>query len=243
MGGAVRARPGTRRVLSGIRQAVSCMTRGLAYPPAPLQGPSPGLPRPRSGQTTGDAHDADSGTDPDLSDASRSAPKTTGAMEHIQQIMSATGPVRCFAPRPPCGRQGTRSRPGGWLCTPLPKEDRPPAEPRWSPPPLTRCPTLGHHLRGIHSRVHRNVRDPSGSGSAASMTWGWKGWKRLGGCSLRPKMHSAKTTQYITMEIQFFKNTKHHINQKNNPKSPRQRLYGIRTLILIIGTKYITAIN
>jgi len=180
MGGAVRARPETCRVLSGIRQAVSCMTRGLAYPPAPLRGPSPGLPRPRSGQTTGDAHDAVSGTDPDaLCDACLCARQTTSA-GRIRHTMSATGPVRCFAPRPPCGRLGARFRPGGWLCTPLPREDRPPAEPRWPPPPLTRCPTLGHRLRGIPSHLARTVRDPSGSGRTGSMAWGWRVWKRLG---------------------------------------------------------------
>ena len=35
-----------------------------AYPPAPLQGPPPGLPRPRSGQTAGHASGVGSGTDP-----------------------------------------------------------------------------------------------------------------------------------------------------------------------------------
>lgn len=34
--------------------------------------------------------------------------------------------------------------------------------------------------RGIPSRLHRNVRDPSGSGSEAIMAWGWRVWMKWG---------------------------------------------------------------
>jgi hypothetical protein len=38
----------------------------------------------------------------------------------------------------PARQAGKRPRPGGWLCTTLPKERRPPAEPRWPSPPPAR---------------------------------------------------------------------------------------------------------
>ena len=60
------------------------MRTELAYPPAPLQGSPPGLPRPLPGQAAGDALGADSGTDP-------------AACAN----MSATGPDRSPRPCPP----------------------------------------------------------------------------------------------------------------------------------------------
>jgi len=48
-GGADSARPGTRRMASPSDRRRPRMTRKSAYPPAPLQGLPPGLPRPRSG--------------------------------------------------------------------------------------------------------------------------------------------------------------------------------------------------
>ena len=106
--------------------------------------------------------------------------ETTGA-GCIQHTMSATGPVRCLRASPALRQAWSEIRPGGWLCTPLPREDRPPAEPRWPPPPLTRRTTFGHKIRGIPSRLHRNVRDPSGSGSAGEYGMGVEGGEKNGG--------------------------------------------------------------
>ena len=148
----------------------------VAYPPAPRQDPSPGLPRPRSGQTAGDAFGRGSGTSlVQKSGQARHRPVSTLA-RHARPCAAGSRPAhhRWLAGKViPRGEQG---HPRG------PKN--PPAEPRWQPPPLTRCPTLGHRLRGIPSRLARTVRDPSGNGSAASMTWGWRVWKKWGGATL-----------------------------------------------------------
>jgi len=145
----------------------------VAYPPAPLQGPSPGLLRPRSGQTAGDAFGRGSGT---------SLARNSGQARHR--------PVSALARHARLNAAGSQPAHHRWLAgkiIPRGEQDHPrgsknpPAEPRWQPPPLIRCPTLGQRLRGIPSHLARTVRDPSGSGSAASMTWGWRVWKRLWG--------------------------------------------------------------
>ena len=174
MGGAVSARPETRRMLSGIRQAAACMTRGLAYPPAPLQGPSPGLLRLRPGQAAGDAVGAGSGTDPDRwAMPPALPPKPRVRWNTSSQIMSATGPARWFRPHPHDRWLGTQPGPVAGFAR-RSGEHRPPAEPRWLPPPRPVRPTSGRPVRGIPSRLARNVRDPSGSGSKPSMTWAWR---------------------------------------------------------------------
>ena len=53
-----------------------------------------------------------------------------------------------------------------------------PAEPRWPPPPEACRATSARPAPGIPSHLHRNVRDPSGSGSAGIMAWGWRVWKK-----------------------------------------------------------------
>ena len=170
MGGAERARPGTRRMLSGIRQAAACMTRRLAYPPAPLQGPPPGLLRPRSGQTARDAFGAGSGTDP-------------GRPFPARHVRHRSGPVTRPSPAFSGGRGTTPAR---WLAFHRPPRGltrlgpMPPAEPPWPPPPETSRATSARPAPDIPSRLHRNVRDPSGSGSGASMAWRWRVWKRWG---------------------------------------------------------------
>jgi hypothetical protein len=119
MGGAERARPGTRRMLSGIRQAAACMTRRLAYPPAPLQGPPPGLLRPRSGQTARDAFGAGSGTDP-------------GRPLPARHVRHRPGPVTRPSPAFSGWQETTPTR---WLAF----HRRPRDLPLWAGPASNRC--------------------------------------------------------------------------------------------------------
>jgi hypothetical protein len=146
------------------------MTRRLAYPPAPLQGPPPGLLRPRSGQTARDAFGAGSGTDP-------------GRPLPARHVRHRPGPVTRPSPAFQAGRK--RPRPGGWLSTGVlgtcrsglapPLTDAasgtPMASASRSPPRHVSTPGPGHSLR-----LARNVRDPSGSGSAERV------WHGGGGC-------------------------------------------------------------
>jgi hypothetical protein len=72
-------------------------------------------------------------------------------------------------------------RPGGWLCTAVPEETAARQRSRdGNPPPRSRRATSARRLRGIPSRLHRNVRDPSGSWSEAIMAWGWRVWMKWG---------------------------------------------------------------
>jgi hypothetical protein len=173
MGGAERARPGIRRMLSGIRQAAACMTRRLAYPPAPLQGPSPGLLRPRSGQTARDAFGAGSGTDPDRPFPAR----------HVRH---RPGPVT--RPSPAFRRTRTKSRPGGWLSTGFLGD-----LPLWAGPASNRCRQRNPDgLRLPKPRAPRQHARPRtfppawletfaihpAAGVRRSMAWGWRVWKR-----------------------------------------------------------------
>jgi hypothetical protein len=175
MGGAERARPGTRRMLSGIRQAAACMTRRLAYPPAPLQGPPPGLLRPRSGQTARDAFGAGSGTDP-------------GRPLPARHVRHRPGPVTRPSPAFSGWQETTPTR---WLAFHrLPRD-----LPLWAGPASNRCrqrnpdglrlpkprrATSARPAPGIPSRLARNVRDPSGSGSASEYGMGVEGVEKVG---------------------------------------------------------------
>ena len=98
-----------------------------AAPRIPGTSAPPGLLRPRSGQTAGDGF--------------RGPPRTL--MHLVRHTMSATGPFRIL----PSFRMAW-ARPGGWLCTAL-KKHRPPAEPRWHPPPQGLRRTLRQTPRGI----------------------------------------------------------------------------------------------
>ena len=71
--------------------------------------------------------------------------------------------------------------PARWLALHAPQAPVLPAEPRWPPPLRPARATFAHPPRSIPSRLARNVRDPSGSGSAASMAWGSRVGKRLVG--------------------------------------------------------------
>jgi len=145
------------------------MTRGWLIHLPLVRAPHPGCP----------------GRDPDRSREMLLAAVPARALPKIPD-KPATGPFQRWPGTPAVTRQAPGRRiTGGWLeksslgvnrVTRGPKN--PPAEPRWQPPPLTRRPTLGHRLRGIPSHLNRTVRDPSGSGSAASMTWGWRVWKK-----------------------------------------------------------------
>jgi len=88
--------------------------------------------------------------------------------------------ARTGAPPPPV-RQESRTRPGGWLA----RESRRKAHRQRN--------RVGHRLfpkatltfawpsRGIPSHLHRNVRDPSGSGSRPSLARGWNVGMKWGG--------------------------------------------------------------
>ena len=114
----------------------------------------PGLLRPRSGQTAGVVLDV----------PARTLTRRTGP------VMSATGPDRMFRFPPPWRRLENGCRPGGWLCTVEP--DRPPAEPRWPPPPFATCRTLRQIPKGLPPAWSNTFEGPSGSGSGRSMAWG-----------------------------------------------------------------------
>ena len=127
-----------------------------AYPPAPLQGPPPGLLRPRSGLTAGVGFE----------DPARTLTRST------LPVMSATGPDRMF--RFLAVTRTSRKRlPARWLA--LHGHLRPPAS--GAPMASASCLDLPHVSADPDrpsSRLVRYVRDPSGSGSGRSMARGWK---------------------------------------------------------------------
>ena len=151
MGGAPRARPEYRRMMSASdRQRL-----------APFGRLSPsGLLRPRSGQTAG---------------VGLEVPART-LTHRIRRFMSATGPDRSCAPHPPCQLAQSETRPGGWLCT----VDRPPASgtPMASASPRT-SPHVTANPERPSSHLNRSVRDPSGSGSAMMMARGLEGVEKI----------------------------------------------------------------
>ena len=134
----------------------------LACSPAPLQGPPPGLPRPRPGRATGAALGAGSGTD-------------LGAKP---RAMSATGPHRS----PACPLFAGRK----WAPGPVAGFARPPKGPPASgtalaiaslqvPAHVTPAP------KGHSSRLARHVRDPSGGGSDGMMARAAEGVEKIAG--------------------------------------------------------------
>ena len=97
-GGADRARPGTRRMMSASDRRF--LASSGVYPP-------PGLLQPQSGQTA------------EMVFVIRHGP----CCHAIARTMSATGPFRPRPPHLPFGWLRKATRPGGWLCT----VSRPPA--------------------------------------------------------------------------------------------------------------------
>jgi len=92
--------------------------------------------------------------------------------------MSATGPDRIFRFLPPWRRRENGCRPGGWLCTA--NSGRPPAEPRWPPPPCATCRTLRQIPKGLPPAWSNTFEGPSGSGSGESMAWARKAGMKTG---------------------------------------------------------------
>jgi len=169
-GGAERARPGTRRMLSGIRQAAPCRPRSRPFA-CPSSGPSariaPAAVRTDRGTCVwrGFRHGpwrAVSGP----SCPPQARPGDTPLARLSAGAEQDPGPVAGFPP----ARLGT-----------CPAKPVLPAEPRWPPPPEACRATSAHPAPGIPSRLHRNVRDPSGSGSAGDYGMGVegveKGWR------------------------------------------------------------------
>ncbi len=183
-GGAVRARPEIRRMLSGIRQTAACMTRSRLIH----------LPLFRALRPDCSGRDPDRPRDMLLARVpARTLIACSGCMYVVVQMKTferdmqsrnhvrhRPGPAQTPLTRLSAGVE-QKSRPGGWLCTIRVAADRPPAEPRWPPPLRPARATFARPARSIPSHLHRNVRDPSGSGSGASMAWGWRVWKRCGG--------------------------------------------------------------
>ena len=135
-----------------------------AYPPAPLQGPPPGLLRPRSGLTAGVGFE----------DPARTLARQTDPPCPPQ---ARTG---CSVSRRRGGACENGCRPGGWLCTRL-KETRPPAEPRWPPPPAPTCRTFRQTPTGLPPAWSDTFAIHPAAG--ARKVWHGDGrWGRKGGC-------------------------------------------------------------
>ena len=105
-----------------------------------------------------------SGTDPDRCiDASRSAPQFTGAMKHIQQIMSATGPFRSCLPHTALSA-GVEQIPARWLALHgafgrVSSGERPPASGDPDGHRLPPCPAARYvKTERPSSRLARHVR-------------------------------------------------------------------------------------
>ena len=173
-GGAERARPGSRRMLSGIRQAAPCRPRSRLFA-CPSSGPS--------ARVAPAAIRTDRGTC--VWRGFRHGPWQAASGPPCPPQARPGQP----APRPPCGQTRNGIRPGGWLSTGflgcLSRETpMPPAEPRWPPPPEASRATSARPAPGIPSRLARNVRDPSGSGSAGNYGMGVEGVEKEGGVGM-----------------------------------------------------------
>ena len=145
-GGAARARPESRRMMSASDRR--CLAaHGAGYLTCPSSGPSARVATAAAWTDRGCGFRG-SGTDPARCvDAFRSAPGFTGAMKCIQQIMSATGPFRSAAParlsaaveRVPGPVAGFARRLRKSFFRRTAARQR---RPRWPPPPLISCRTL-----------------------------------------------------------------------------------------------------
>jgi len=166
MGGAARARPESRRMMSASdRRCLAAHGAGLST------RPSSGLSAriaPAAAWTDRGCGFRDSGTDPDRQAMPFSQPRNNGAMKHIRHIMSATGPHRSAASS--AFRQLWGKIPARWLALHVsrtrPARQRNPDGIRLLPRPAARY----GRPRKAFLPLGRNVREPSGSGSARMMT-------------------------------------------------------------------------
>jgi hypothetical protein len=140
----------------------------LAYPPAPLQGPPPGLPRPRPGRAAGDALGACSGTDPDAN-APCPPQARTGDPPRPSGRQQDPGPVAGFARRSRKSAARQRNRVGHRL--PLPDT-------------LTFARQIRGHSLPPGSKRSRSIRQRERSESATGMEgvekMGWIFGERAG---------------------------------------------------------------
>ena len=97
-----------------------CRHAEVGVSPAPLQGPVARVAPAAAWTGRGSCFGRGSGTDP------------------AWQSQACPPQARAAVPPHPLSQaERAGPRPGGWLCTARPKERRPPAEPRWPPPPPT----------------------------------------------------------------------------------------------------------
>jgi hypothetical protein len=166
-GGAARARPETRRMMSASdRRCLAAHGAGLST--CPSSGLSARI-APAAAWTDRGCGFRGSGTDPDRRAMLLNQPRNHGAMKHIQHIMSATGPHRSCSPHT-AFRQLWSKIPARWLALHVsrtrPARQRNPDGHRLLPRSAARY----RRSRKAFLPHGRNVRDPSGSGSARMMT-------------------------------------------------------------------------
>ncbi len=156
MGGAARARPEYRRMMSASDR------RRLA--------PAGVYPRPDCSGRDQDRSRAwfwqGSGTDP-------------AAPHPARHVRHRPGPVSVFLGRLSAGMERNPAR---RLTLHGPPERAPPASGTPMASASPRClPHVTTNPERPSSHLNRSVRDPSGSGSARSMAWVWRVWKKRGG--------------------------------------------------------------
>ena len=158
LGGAARARPESRRIMSASDRR--CLAaHGAGYLTCPSSGLSARVATAAAWTDRGCGLRG-SGTDPDRRiDASRSAPGFTGAMNASSKScppQARTG----LPPRPPSGSCGANPGPVAGFAQRSRENTARQRRPRWPPPPLMSCRTLRQHREAFlppgptRSRVH-----------------------------------------------------------------------------------------
>jgi hypothetical protein len=162
------------------------MTRRLAYPPAPLQGPPPGLLRPRSGQTARDAFGAGSGTDPGRPLPARHVRHRPGPVTRPSpafRLARNTIPARWLAfhrrPRELAPRNRCRQRNPDGLRLPEPRAPRQCTRPRAFPPACIETFAI-HPAAGVERVWHGGRGCGKGETSVGHTSCGKKANHTLG---------------------------------------------------------------
>ena len=179
-----RSRTGVALIARGPERAGCCPAsdrrrlagHGAGLSPAPLQGPPPGLPRPRSGQTAGHASGVGSGTDPGRPFPARHVRHRPGPVTRPSPALSGghgTTPARWLAfhrlPRglaPPLtdAASGTPMASASWslarhVSTPGPGHSLPPASKRSRSIRQRECRGVWHGGGGCGKRWGGEVSD------------------------------------------------------------------------------------
>ena len=136
---------------------------GAGVSPAPLQGPPPGLPRPRSGQTAGHASGVGSGTDPERPLPARHVRHRPGPATRpspaFRLARNEPGPVAGF---PPALSGTCPAKTGAASGTPMASASRSPPRHVSAPGPGPSLPPASKRSRSIRQRECRGLSHGGG---------------------------------------------------------------------------------